>query len=196
MKFYQRKEHGKIFRYNSKLFQHQMMLNGKSPSNIRKVAKLLSSAMTVLSMRQTILERGPYEHNECGKGLSPNTALTQNQRIHTTEMPCNCNKWGGKVFLRSGAFLQHQRLRTGDKLYKCRELWKALGNRSLFIVHRRIHTGKEPFQCKECGKAFSQNSLYSPSESLHQRERLMNVKGMEKLSNGIEVWCSIRICIM
>ncbi|CAH1795727.1 unnamed protein product [Owenia fusiformis] len=57
------------------------------------------------------------------------------------------------------------------RLHECSVCSKRFGDRKHLVDHARIHTGVRPYKCLDCGKAFTQSaSLYKHKQSLNHKQ--------------------------
>ncbi|KAM4797609.1 uncharacterized protein ACH125_004922 [Urocitellus parryii] len=109
---------------------------------------------------------------------------------------------------KKSVLVHHQRMYTGEKLYKYKECCKALSKKKVriyqrgtqhrqkpykckdcgkafhpksdLISHSRNHTGEKPYKCTECGKAFGQKSNLIRHRKTHTGEKPYKCKDCDK----------------
>jgi predicted nucleic acid binding AN1-type Zn finger protein len=103
-------------------------------------------------------------------GVSVSSALIQHQRVHTGEKQFKCDICN-KYFSRSSYLICHQRVHTGEKPYKCHVCSKSFSSPSNLNVHQRVHIGEKPFKCDICEKRFSRAGDLKKHKRVHTGEK-------------------------
>lgn len=60
----------------------------------------------------------------------------------------------GKTFTRRSSLIDHFRIHSGEKPFKCDICNKNFSKKYNLVVHKMRHRGEKPFQCKICSKSF------------------------------------------
>ncbi|GBP84669.1 Zinc finger protein 135 [Eumeta japonica] len=70
-------------------------------------------------------------------------------RTHTGEKPYRCKQvWQRTSYL--GSLKEHMRTHTGEKPYECEQCEYSASQVRLLKRHMRTHTGEKPYRCKQC----------------------------------------------
>lgn len=56
----------------------------------------------------------------------------------------------------TNGLMQHQKLHTGLKPYKCGQCGKPFVQKFQLFQHQVVHIGERPYHCGRCGKSFPQ----------------------------------------
>ncbi|XP_034280791.2 zinc finger protein 2-like [Pantherophis guttatus] len=105
-----------------------------------------------------------------GNNFSSKTSLNGHQRIHTGERIYKRLDYG-KRFFDNKVLTHHQWIHTGDKPYKCLECGKSFHLRSSINRHERIHRGEKKYRYNKCGKRFFENRSFIIHKRIHIGER-------------------------
>ncbi|XP_060086456.1 zinc finger protein 436-like [Heteronotia binoei] len=104
------------------------------------------------------------------KYFKTRSLLFLHQRLRRGEKPFKCTECGRR-FSERGNLHKHQRIHKGERPYDCLESEKRYSQSGHLQKHHRTQTGERSFECSEYGKRFSQSSHLQSHQTTHISER-------------------------
>ncbi|XP_075772569.1 uncharacterized protein LOC142824460 isoform X2 [Pelodiscus sinensis] len=132
-----------------------------------------SSSRSTGEKRNTETVQQEIPHQQSPCTCSDCETLLEHQRVHTGEKPFKCSD-SGKSFSEHSHFTNHQKIHTRDAPHNCSDCGKNFSKNSHLVMHRMTHTGEKPFNCSVCGKSFSQKSNLVAHRRTHTGEKPFN----------------------
>ncbi|XP_075769181.1 uncharacterized protein LOC142821598 [Pelodiscus sinensis] len=120
--------------------------------------------------RSTETVQQEIPHQQSSCTCSDCVTLLEHQRVHTGEKPFKCSD-SAKSFSEHSHFTDHQKIHTRDAPHNCSDCGKNFNTNSHLVIHRMAHTGEKPFNCSACGKSFGQKSNLVTHRKSHTGEK-------------------------
>ncbi|KAJ8278489.1 hypothetical protein GJAV_G00088160 [Gymnothorax javanicus] len=119
--------------------------------------------------------KGPIESSSQAGEPNPNgtkprekkqSELIRNERIHTSEKPCNCYQCRGCLRLKSSLNC-HEQIHACKKRFKCNQCEKTFTFKCNLRRHMQTHTGLKPYKCDQCEMRFTRKSNLKGHQGIH-----------------------------
>ncbi|XP_076847558.1 uncharacterized protein LOC143493202 [Brachyhypopomus gauderio] len=125
----------------------------------------------VSGVKETVASQQPRKPGPAPKPklrkASQTSSVTNDKRAHASNTGAHSSSNG--LALDPSQLLPdvQEQIRTGFKVYPCRECGKRFTQRNRLVSHQWVHTGERPFRCQICGKMFSRHDNCQRHERLH-----------------------------
>ena len=101
------------------------------------------------------LEKKSFVCAECGKEFSTEGGRRYCEDKHNGIRKYKCDHEGcGKAFISHGQHQNHIRIHTGELPFQCEICSKKFRQKAHLTTHMRVHSGELPYNCDNCHKSF------------------------------------------